>query len=152
MPNIVISDTSCLILFQKINELEILLKVYKTVITTPQIAAEFNETLPSWIKIISVKDQKYLDFLSTQVDIGEASAVALTKELENPLVILDELKGRRLPKKLGLRVTGSLGVIPKAKELGVIPAIKPIFDKIGETNFRISNKILAELLLLNNES
>ena len=152
MPNIVISDTSCLILFQKINQLEILLKVYKTVITTPQIAAEFNETLPSWIKIISVKDQKYLDFLSTQVDIGEASAIALAKELENPLVILDELKGRRLAKKLGLKVTGSLGVIHKAKELGVISAVKPILDKIGETNFRISDKILAELLLLNNES
>lgn len=152
MPNIVISDTSCLILFQKINQLEILLKVYQTVITTPQIAAEFNETLPSWIKIISVKDQKYLDFLSTQVDIGEASAIALAKELENTLVILDELKGRRLAKKLGLKVTGSLGVIHKAKELGVISAVKPILDKIGETNFRISDKILAELLLLNNES
>jgi predicted nucleic acid-binding protein len=152
MPNIVISDTSCLILFQKINHLEILLKVYQTVITTPQIAAEFNETLPSWIKIVSVKDQKYLDFLSTQVDIGEASAIALAKELDDPLVILDEQKGRRLAKKLGLKVTGSLGVIHKAKELGVIAAIKPILDKIAETNFRISDKILAELLLLNNES
>ncbi|HLO46728.1 MAG TPA: DUF3368 domain-containing protein [Leadbetterella sp.] len=152
MPNIVISDTSCLILFQKINHLEILLKVYQTVITTPQIAAEFNETLPSWIKIVSVKDQKYLDFLSTQVDIGEASAIALAKELDDPLVILDEQKGRKLAKKLGLKVTGSLGVIHKAKELGVIAAIKPILDKIAETNFRISDKILAELLLLNNES
>lgn len=152
MPNIVISDTSCLILFQKINHLEILLNVYQTVLTTPQIASEFNETLPSWIKIVPVKDQKYLDFLSTQLDLGEASAIALAKELDNPLVILDELKGRRLAKKLGLKVTGSLGVIHKAKELGVISAIKPILDKIGETNFRISDKILAELLLLNNES
>jgi predicted nucleic acid-binding protein len=72
--------------------------------------------------------------------------------LDNPLVILDELKGRKLAKQLGLKVTGSLGVIHKANELGVIWAIKPILDKIGEMNFRMSNKILAEIFLLNNES
>jgi predicted nucleic acid-binding protein len=75
--------------------------------------------------------------------LEEANAIALVKELDNPSVILDELKGRTLAKQLGLKVTESLGVIS---------AIKPILDKIGEINFRISDKILAELLLLNNES
>jgi predicted nucleic acid-binding protein len=152
MPNIVISDTSCLILFHKIDHLEILLKVYQNIVTTPQIASEFGHALPSSIKVISVKDQKYLDFLSTQVDLGEASAIALAKELDSSLIILDELKGRKLAKKLGLKITGSLGIIHKAKELGIIAAIKPILDKISETNFRISDKILTELLLLNNEN
>jgi hypothetical protein len=58
MLNIVISDISCLILFCKINHLEILFYVYQKVVTTSKIAPEFNEILPSWIKIVSVKDKK----------------------------------------------------------------------------------------------
>lgn len=99
--------------------------------------------MPSWIKIVSVKDKKYLDFLTTQVDFEETSAIALVKELDNPSVILDELKGRTLAKQLGSKVTESLGVIS---------TIKPKLDKIVEINFRISDKILAEPFLLNNQS
>lgn len=143
MPNVVILDSSCLILFHKLNHREILFKVYQNVVTTPEIASEFNDILRSWIKIVSVKDKKYLDFLTTQVDFEETSAIALVKELDNPSVILDELKGRTLAKQLGSKVTESLGVIS---------AIKPKLDKIVEINFRISDKILAEPFLLNNQS
>jgi predicted nucleic acid-binding protein len=49
MHNIIISDTSCLIIFSKIGQLEILQKVYDNVITTPEVAEEFSEDLPDWI-------------------------------------------------------------------------------------------------------
>ena len=42
MHKIVISDTSCLILFHKIGELDLLRKVYDSVSTTPEIAQEFS--------------------------------------------------------------------------------------------------------------
>lgn len=51
MHKIVISDTSTLIIFHKIKKLDVLRKVYGTVITTPEIADEFGEKLPKWIKI-----------------------------------------------------------------------------------------------------
>jgi predicted nucleic acid-binding protein len=51
MPKIVISDTSTLILLQKIDEFNLLRKVYSELITTPEIAEEFGEKLPDWIKI-----------------------------------------------------------------------------------------------------
>ncbi len=54
MHDIVISDTSCLILFDKIGEIELLKSVYDTIITTPEIAEEFGEVLPIWIKIETV--------------------------------------------------------------------------------------------------
>ena len=57
MPRIVISDTSTLILFHKIKEFELLERVYGELYTTPEIAEEFGEDLPSWIKIESVKDK-----------------------------------------------------------------------------------------------
>jgi predicted nucleic acid-binding protein len=105
MPKMIISDTSCLILFHKIGELDLLRKVYETVTTTPEVAKEFMYTLPDWIRIEEVKDKKYQDFLETQIDWGEASAIALAKEMESPLVLLDDLKARKLAVKLNLKVT-----------------------------------------------
>ncbi len=51
MPKVVISDTSVLILFHKIEHLSLLKKVYGELTTTPEIADEFGEELPKWIKI-----------------------------------------------------------------------------------------------------
>ena len=72
MLKIVISDTSTLILFQKIDELMILYKVYGELVTTQEIANEYGDNLPDWIKIKPTSDKKYLNFLATQVDLGEA--------------------------------------------------------------------------------
>lgn len=151
MPDVVISDTSSLILFQNIGEIEILRNVYQNIFTTPEIAEEFSEKLPDWILIKKVNDTKYQEFIETQIDKGEASAIALAKEMDNPLLILDDLKARKLAKKLNLKITGTLGIIHKAKEIGAIKYIKPIIEKLRETNFRISENIVQELLELNNE-
>ena len=152
MHKIVISDTSCLIIFHKIGELELLQKVYDTVSTTPEVEQEFQEELPDWINIESVKDKKYQEFLATQIDWGEASAIALAKEMEFPLLLLDDLKARKLATKLNLKITGTLGVIHKAKQMGVIEKVKPLIEKLQATNFRISENIINELLKKNNES
>ncbi|MFA5330633.1 MAG: DUF3368 domain-containing protein [Prolixibacteraceae bacterium] len=152
MHSMIISDTSCLILFHKIGELDILRKVYDSVTTTPEVAEEFGYQLPDWICIEEVKDKKYQEFLETQIDWGEASALALAKEKEAPVLLLDDLKARKLALKLNLKVTGTLGVIHKAKQIGAIENIKPIIEKLQATNFRISENIIAELLRKNNET
>ena len=151
MHNIVISDTSVLIILSKIGKIEILKDVYSTILTTPEIANEFGEKIPEWITITEVIDKKYQAFLETQVDLGEASAIALAKELKNPLILLDDLKARKLANQLKLKITGTLGIIHKAKQLGIIPDVKPIIEMLLATDFRISKNIIKELLILNNE-
>lgn len=151
MPNIVVSDTSILILFDKIGEIELLRKVYNNVITTPEIAEEFGENLPSWIDIKPVSDKKYQIVLETQVDIGEASAIALANETENCLLLLDDLKARKLAYKLNIKYTGTFGVINKAKQLSLIDSVKPFIEKLLKTDFRISDNIIQELHRINNE-
>jgi len=59
MRNIIISDTSCFIVLDKIQQLSLLQKVYNTVITTDEVIAEFGNILPSWIVVKKVID-KYL--------------------------------------------------------------------------------------------
>jgi len=81
-----------------------------------------------------------------QVDKGEASAIALALEIPGSTVILDDYKARKIAERLNLNITGTLGVIVKAKVLGLIPSIKPFLSKIKKTNFRLSKEI--EILAL----
>ena len=151
MRKVIISDTSTLIIFQKIGELSLLEKVYGELLTTPEVAHEFGDSLPDWIKVQSVSDKKYQEILETQVDRGEASAIALATEFEDVTLILDDLKARKLAIKLNFKTTGALGVINKAKQMSIIPMVKPLIDKLLLTNFRISTSIINEILFLNNE-
>ena len=151
MHSVVISDTSTLILLHKINEFELLKEVYGELMTTPEIADEFGEKLPDWITVLSVKDEKYKKFLETQVDRGEASALALASEFEDVLLLLDDLKARKLAKKLMYKTTGTLGIIHRAKQMSIIPKVKPLIDKLLLTNFRISKEVINEILKLNGE-
>ena len=120
-------------------------------ITTPEIAKEFGEELPGWIKIQSVADIKYQDFLYTQVDYGEASALALASEFDDVLLLLDDLKARKLAMRLKFKITGTLGVISRAKQMSIIDKVKPLIDKLMLTDFRIADNIIEEILKLNNE-
>ncbi len=152
MHKVVISDTCTLIIFQKIEEFDLLNKVYGDLLTTPEIAEEYGEDLPDWIKIKAASDKKYQEFVETQVDRGEASAIALAREYENVLLILDDLRARKLANRLNLKVTGALGIIVKAKQKGLVEKVKPLLDKLLLTNFRVSEKIIEEILRLNNEN
>jgi predicted nucleic acid-binding protein len=151
MPDFVIADASTLIIFDKLDQLDILQKIYGDIYTTPVISNEFKKPLPSWIKVESVKDQKYVKFIQTQVDVGEATAIALAAEREDPLLILDDLKARKLARQLGMKITGTLGIINKAKELQIIDRIRPIIERLKETDFRISENIIENLLKRNGE-
>ena len=126
-------------------------KVYQRIFVTSEVAKEFGEELPSWITTKVVKDKKYQLFLETQVDSGEASVIALAVENDNSLLLLDDLRARKLAQQLGLKFTGILGVINKAKSTGFINKVKPIINKLLRTNFRISQNIISELLKLNGE-
>lgn len=57
-----------------------------------------------------------------QIGKGEASAIALALETADNVLILDDWKARRLAERLGLSVTGTLGVLIKAKNTGIIPS------------------------------
>ncbi|MFA9393030.1 MAG: DUF3368 domain-containing protein [Prolixibacteraceae bacterium] len=151
MHKTVISDTSTLIIFHNIDEFGLLQKVYGELITTPEIAIEFGEVLPDWIKIQSASDKKYQDFLFTQVDYGEASAIALASEFDDVLLLLDDLKARKLATRLKFKITGTLGVIHRAKQMTIIDKVKPLIDKLMLTDFRIADNIVEEILKLNNE-
>ena len=149
--NVVIADTTCFILLDKIGKLDLLKQVFTNITTTKTIALEFGKPLPEWINILPVTNINYQEILEIEVDAGEASAIALSFEFENPLLILDDFKARKLATKLNLPFTGTFGILLKAKNKGVISAIKPIAELIQQTNFRFSDTVLKSILMEANE-
>lgn len=151
LDKVVITDTSCLIALSKLEIITILQKLYSEVIVTSEIVDEFGEPLPDWIKIQNASNPNYKKILENVLDAGEASAIALAFELKDVVLILDDLKGRKEAKKLGFKITGTLGVLYKAKQNGFISEIKIYLEKLKVVGFRISEEIEMELLLKSNE-
>ncbi|MDQ3635707.1 MAG: hypothetical protein M3405_14535 [Acidobacteriota bacterium] len=77
MQKTIVSDTSCLIIFEKIGELDLLNKVFGQILITQDVADEYGLAFPKWISIQNPINQKYQQLLEAKVDKGEASAIAL---------------------------------------------------------------------------
>ena len=141
MHKTVICDTSCFIVLVKISEFDLLQKLYGHVMTTPEVAAEFGESFPEWVNIGKAKNYRMQQVLELQLDKGESSAIALALETPDCTVILDDIKARKVAEKLSLDITGTIGMIIKAKLRGIIPSIKPLINKIKTTDFRLTEDV-----------
>ena len=144
--NAIITDTSCFILLDKIEALSLLNSLFSNIVTTPEIAAEFGKSLPGWVQIKSVQNKQKQALLEENVDKGEASAIALALETPSSLLIIDDLKGRKLALSLNLLHTGTLGILILAKKKGIIPLLRPYLSRIQSTNFRLSQTLIDEIL------
>jgi len=143
---VVITDASCFIILHKIDALELLHKLFSTVLTIPEIAEEYGMALPDWVTVISVRDKKLQNDLAFIVDPGEASAIALAHEIESNYLITDDLQARKLATKLGLTIIGTLGILLRAKQKSHIDLLRPYLERIVKTNFRISSDLIDRVL------
>ncbi len=151
MSIIIIADTSCLILLDNIGEIDLLQKLFKEVTITSIVADEFGKPIPDWMKIKDAVNQKYFEIILASLDKGEASSIALAVEQEGSLLILDDQKARKFAAEMGLKYTGTLALIIEAKFRGYISLVKPIIDKIKDTNFRMSPELEKKILELADE-
>jgi len=151
MPEVVISDSSCLIALTNAGHLQVLHQVYGAIVTTPEVVAEYGLALPEWIMVRSPKDRSMIARFSEQVDQGEATAIALAMEIDGSVLILDDWSARRLAADLSLPHTGTIGVLLKAKALGLIPRIAPVLEDLRKVNFRLSEEVITTALRLAGE-
>jgi predicted nucleic acid-binding protein len=144
--SLVISDTSSIILLDKIDELDILKQSFDKVYTTPVVAREFGIRLPEWITVQNVTNTAVESLLNKIMDPGEASVLALATEIDDCYVLVDDNKARNYAEKTGQKFLGTLGLILRAKRLGVIPSVRPYLEKVRQTNF-LASAALYELIL-----
>ncbi|GAB3919582.1 DUF3368 domain-containing protein [Larkinella terrae] len=148
---LVISDTSSIILLDKIGETEILNKCFDKVYATPVVAREFGILLPDWIIVQEIHDKVRQEKLNAIMDAGEASVLALAAEIEECYVLIDDNKARKYAEAISQKYLGTLGLILRAKRLGIIPSVRPLLEKIKKTDFRASESLYDLILEEANE-
>ena len=152
----VIVNSTPIIILSNAQSLSILKAVYQE-ITIPE--SVFNEVTAKedsvcnelknnldWIHIEKVKNESSKRMYQAKLHAGEVEVMILAQETNAGLVILDDNAAKKTAKFLGLTVTGTMGVLLKAKTLGIISEVKPIIDKIRENGFFITDE-LYELVL-----
>jgi predicted nucleic acid-binding protein len=144
--SVVITDTSCFVLLEKVNAFPILYSLFATIITTPEIAKEYGNALPVWVIIQKVNNKALQHEFNQYIDPGEASAIALASEITCEHLIVDDMAARKFAEKLGLPIKGTVGVLLMAKQKGVIPLLRPYLDLIQQTNFRLSQKLVEQFI------
>ncbi|BAU66118.1 hypothetical protein STA3757_35200 [Stanieria sp. NIES-3757] len=146
-----VTNSTCLIGLERIERLNILPQVFDIVFAPPAVAKEVRTSL-DWLRVKSVANRSVTRALRTQMDEGEAEAIALALELEDVLLILDDKKARRVAQQMGMKVIGTVGMLLRAKRQGVIAEVKPLLLCLTEADFRISQGIIQEALRLSGEN
>jgi len=160
-PRTVIVNTTPIIALALIGQLHLLQHLYDEVLIPPAVRAEVLAGGPSgigvaelqeanWIRTVPLQDPRRADLLS-DLDRGEAEVIALAQELNADLVIIDERLARRHARRLGMTLTGTLGVLLRAKERGLVPAVGPFVDQLLRGGIRLDDALVAEALRLASE-
>lgn len=163
--SLVIADAGPLIALARIEKLELLKKLYGSVIIPGKVHSELEigsnrpgaERLELAISegwLITVKiDHTPLATISDSVDEGEAEAItlAIARNTEHPQLLIDDRKGRLVAKHHNIKIIGTAGILLTAHQLGFLQQIKPILDQLLKTGYRMSVPLCKKVLKLAGE-
>lgn len=145
-----VTNSTCLIGLERIERLDILPQVFSSVTIPTAVSIEVGFEV-DWLRVRPVQNLAVAATLKTQVDEGEAEAIALAMELGDVFIILDDRKARQLALQLNLKVIGTVGMLLRAKGKGMITEIKPLLAALNQANFRISEPLIQNALRIAGE-
>lgn len=155
----VISDTTPIISLIKIHRLDLLEKlfdevlipnaVFRELITNESFSNEAEEVKKSaFLKISPVQNRQSIAILQaiSGLDDGESEAIVLADEKKSDVLIIDERKGRMVAQKLGITITGTVGVLVQANNEGMITKdeAESCLEFLRKSNIRLSEKLVQE--------
>ncbi len=151
----VVSNTTPIISLLKQSRLDILKSLYEEILIPTAVYYEIEAgknkdyyvdlSKLDWIKIVPIKDKQAVKYF-LDLDSGEAESIVLATEINADLIILDEKLGRFHAKHAGLKVTGTIGVLIKAKKQGIIEELKPLLYELTTKDVWFSEKLINEIL------
>jgi len=122
--------------------------VQEEVVTTDRRAGAEELTSASWVRLVTVANPTAVHLFRNRLDAGESEAIVLAMELNAELLLMDELRGRRIAEAMGLNTSGTLGTLVLAKKRGFLTAVRPLLGALMTSGFRISNALYHEVLSL----
>lgn len=160
---IVINTTPIFCIISALDNLEILKKLYTEIIVPAEVKEEilrggkfgFGIEIFSNSDFLKISESRVLipNHLNDFLDTGEASVIATALEQKINLVAIDETEGRRFARIQKLNLTGSLGILIKARKLKYdIPPIKDLIYKIKKNGIWISEKLIEEAIKIDSDS
>ncbi len=121
----------------------------------PPVSGTLEVQAAAWLEVKQVVGRNIVERLKNEVrlDSGESEAIALALELGADLLLIDERRGRAEANRLGLRITGVLGILVEAKRRNLVVAVKPLMDAlIATSQFRVSSNLYAQILAIVDEA
>ncbi|MGB3291422.1 MAG: DUF3368 domain-containing protein [Phormidesmis sp.] len=146
----VVSDSTCLIGLERIDRLDILPQLYNSFYIPSAVKKEIGFVKP-WMKVRKVRNLSLVSSLRSSIDWVESEAITLTLELDNAVIVLDDKRARQIAARFDLTITGTMGVLLKAKRQDVIASVRPILDSLESVEFRIAPFLRHRTLELANE-
>ncbi len=141
----IVSNTTPILSFIKLDRLDILEEIYNEIIIPETVYHELEQgknkyykdiAKENWIKIHKVKNKNLIKQLEIYLDRGETEAIALSLELSADLLLIDEKLGRKLAEENRIKITGTIGILLKAKKKWIIKEVKPLlYELIRKGNY-----------------
>lgn len=156
----VVCDTSPLQYLHQLGLLEMLPQIYGRVLIPQAVADEIRAGLKAGVNLPVPDGLDWLDErkvtdspwpVPRDIHRGEAEVMALARTIPGARVILDDLAARRHARLLGLDCTGTLGILLKAKQRGLVASVTEVVDRLEGLGFRLAAGTRAEALRLAEE-
>lgn len=164
MPDVkktVVSNTTPIIALSLVGQHQLLHQLYGEVLLPPAVYREImvggrakigvtELQNAAWLRQVALADPRRADLL-IDLDRGEAEAIALAQERNANLLLLDERLGRRYARRAGIPITGTLGVLLRAKQEGLIPQLRPLVEQMQKGGIRLGAELVANIYRLAKE-
>ena len=153
---VIVSDTSPLIGLARIRKLNLLREMSARVVVPravwdevvaggPNAAGVSEIVSATWIEIIAPPPAA-VDPLRILVDRGEAESMALAMSIAKAVLLVDDARARRLAQRLGIARIGSVGLLRRAKQMGLIARLKPELEALQANGIYMSKQLFDEVL------
>ena len=143
----VVANTTPLIALADIGQLELLYHLYGEILIPAAVMDEIESepartlvTNATWIKQISINDAERKTLFKARLHAGEVEVILLAEDEKADLVIMDDNSAKKTAKYLGLNVTGTLGVLLKAKQTGKIQTVKPLIQQLIDNGLYVDEQ------------
>jgi predicted nucleic acid-binding protein len=152
---LVVSDASPINILIRIGQVDVLARLFDAVViptsvademsrpATPQVVRDWIAQPPVWFSVRTPATPVSPAQLRHR---GERDAIALAQEIKADAILLDEEKPRAQAAALGLAVVGTVGVLERAADRGLITDLNAVHTALQATDFHVSAALLANSL------